>query len=276
MGVCLLHDKYRESECKNGSFECVSRVQRKLYAPRLYGNATRQGGCSFEPVWRFAIGVEEFLDKGHDILVLDHHIGVKEKMEKLANENEKLTYIFDNDKSGASLAWSYFFKDETQPELIKYVQDSDLWTGKYGDDTKYVNNYLSMFSNSPEQMLEFINSDITEIKTKGKIIAGYADNQINKLVESIQEVKLQMGEFIVPGYNITRYESAVGHKLSEIQNKAVAMFTISGDSVNFSFRGNAGDNPSALELAQFIGGGGHKNASGANIPLKDFMEMIVI
>lgn len=223
----------------------------------------------------FAAGVEEFLDKGHDIIVLDHHIGIKEKMEKLADENKKLTYIFNNDKSGASLAWSYFFGNEKEPEIIKYIEDSDLWTGNYGDDTKYVTNYLSMFTNSPEQMLKFIESDITEIKEKGEIIAQYADNQIDRLTESIQEIKLRIGEFIIPAYNITIYESSVGNKLSKIHDKAVAMFTIKGDSVNFSFRGEDDNNPTALELAKLIGGGGHKNAAGANIPLKDFLNMII-
>lgn len=223
----------------------------------------------------FTAGVEEFLDKRHDIIVLDHHIGIKEKMEKLADENKKLTYIFNNDKSGASLAWSYFFGNEREPEIIKYIEDSDLWKGNYGDDTKYVTNYLSMFTNSPEQMLKFIESDITEIKEKGKIITQYADNQIDRLIESIQEIKLMIGEFIIPAYNITIYESSVGNKLSKIQNKVVAMFTIKGDSVNFSFRGEDGNNPTALELAKLIGGGGHKNAAGANIPLKDFLNMII-
>ena len=223
----------------------------------------------------FAVGVEEFLDGGHDITVIDHHIGVKDSMEELAQKNKNLTYIFDNDKSGASLAWSYFFPDEDEPDIIKYVQDSDLWTHKYGDDTKFVTNYLSMFTNSPEQMLGFIENDITEIKEKGKIIAEYSDIQIDRLVESIQEIKLQIGEYEVPAYNITMYQSASGNKLSIIQNAAVAMFTITGGSVNFSFRGADGQSPSALELAKLVGGGGHQNASGAEIPLQDFLKMIV-
>lgn len=224
----------------------------------------------------FAVGVEEFLDGGHSITVIDHHIGAKERIEKLASVNGNLTFIFDNDKSGASLAWSHFFPDEKVPEIIKYVEDSDIWTGKYGDDTKYVTNYLSMFTNSPEQMLEFINSDIADIKKKGKIIADYSDNQIHRLVDGIQDIKLRIGEFIVPAYNITMHQSASGHKLSEIQNKAVVLFTITGGSVNFSIRGADGQSPSALELAKLLGGGGHQNASGAEVFLKDFLKMIIL
>lgn len=222
----------------------------------------------------FATGVEEFLDKKHNIFVLDHHFGAKERMEKLEKENPKLKYIFDNNKSGASLAWQYFFKDEKEPEIIKYVEDSDLWTGKY-EETKYVSNYLSMFSNNPEHVLELMESDINEIKEKGKIISDYVDIQIERIVEGLQEIKLRIGEIEVLAYNVTMYESAVGHKLSVLQNQAVAMFTISGNNVNFSFRSNDNNNPTAFDLAKLLGGGGHKNASGATIYLKDFLKMII-
>jgi oligoribonuclease NrnB/cAMP/cGMP phosphodiesterase (DHH superfamily) len=223
----------------------------------------------------FSAGVEEFLDGGHNIIVIDHHMSVKEHLEELEKNNENLTYIFNNDKSGASLAWTYFFQDEKEPELIKYVQDSDIWTKKY-DDTKYVTNYLSMFSNDPEQMLKFIEGDIDEIKEKGKIISNYSDIQIGRLVESVQEIKLRIGEYEVPGYNVTMYKSPVGNKLSVIQDKAVAMFTISGGDVNLSFRGTDSNSPTALELAQLLEGGGHKNAAGANISLEDFIKMIIL
>lgn len=222
----------------------------------------------------FATGVEEFLDKKHNIFVLDHHFGAKERMEKLEKENPKLKYIFDNNKSGASLAWQYFFKDEKEPEIIKYVEDSDLWTGKY-EETKYVSNYLSMFSNNPEHVLELMESDINEIKEKGKIISNYVDIQIERIVEKLQEIKLRIGEYEALAYNVTMYESAVGHKLSVLQNQAVAMFTISGNSVNFSFRGNDNNSPTALDLAKLLDGGGHKNASGATIYLEDFLKMII-
>lgn len=223
----------------------------------------------------FATGVEEFLDKGHDVVVLDHHIGAKEKMEKFAEENKKLTYIFNNEKSGASLVWAHFFGDEDEPEIIKYVQDSDLWTGKY-EDTKYVTNYLSMFSNNPVQMLKFIESDITKIKEKGKVITQYADIQIERIVEGFQEIKLKIGEHEVHAHNITMYESAVGNKLATLNDQTAVMFSINGGNVNFSFRSIDSNNPSALDLAKALGGGGHRNSSGATILLEDFLKMIIL
>lgn len=225
-----------------------------------------------------ASGAEELIGDGYTVTIIDHHIGLKEKMEKLAQENQNLTFIFNNDKSGASLAWNYFFPDEEIPEIIKYVEDSDLWKGEY-EDTKYVANYLSTNADSPEKMLGLIeNGDIEDIKEKGKIIADYTDIQMERFIKNAKSINLRIGELVVPAYNLTSHEYAswVGHRLATVNEKTVVMFSINGDSVKFSIRSADGLRPSALELAELIGGAGHQNAAGAEISLKNFLKMIVL
>jgi len=173
---------------------------------------------------------------------------------------------------------SYFFPDENVPEIIKYVEDSDLWKGEHGDDTKYVVNYLSTNADTPEKMLECIeNGNIDDIKEKGKIIADYSDVQIGRFIECAESVSLRIGDLIKPAYNLTSHEyaSAVGNKLSSLSDKATVMFAINGNAVKFSIRSKDGQSPNALDLAKLLGGGGHENAAGAEVPLKDFIKMIV-
>ncbi|MFQ5662013.1 MAG: DHHA1 domain-containing protein, partial [Candidatus Paceibacteria bacterium] len=224
----------------------------------------------------YAIGVEKFLSDDRKVFVVDHHIGLKDKLNELAKENESLTFVFDNDKSGASLAWSYLFPDEQIPEVIKYVEDVDLWTLKYGDDTKYVSNYLSTHINTPEQMLDLIeNGDIEEIKKKGKIMSDYSDVQINRFLDQAEKIELKIDGHIVPAYNIPMmYKSGLGNKLSEKEDKAVALFAINGDKVKVSFRSKDAHNPSSMELAKNLGGGGHRNAASTFISLEDFIKML--
>ncbi len=217
----------------------------------------------------------EILDENNNIVILDHHIGAKEKMQQLADRHKNITYIFDNNKSGASLAWNYFFPDKELPEIIKYIEDSDLWKFKYGNDTKYTANYLSMYTNSPETLLRFFDENIKEIKENGKIITEYTDIQIDRLLRDTGNITLRIGEFITPAYNIISYESPIGNKISEARGVAAVMFFIKGNSVKFSIRSKEGQNPSALELAKLLGGGGHQNSAGAEISLKDFLNMII-
>ena len=217
----------------------------------------------------------EILDENNNIVILDHHIGAKEKMQQLADRHKNITYIFDNNKSGVSLAWNYFFPDKEPPEIIKYIEDSDLWKFKYGNDTKYAANYLSMYANSPETLSRFFDENIKEIKENGKIITEYTDIQIDRLLRDTGNITLRIGEFITPAYNIISYESPIGNKISEARGVAAVMFFIKGNSVKFSIRSKDGQNPSALELAKLLGGGGHQNSAGAEISLKDFLKMII-
>jgi uncharacterized protein len=222
------------------------------------------------------LGAKEFLAAGYKVVTIDHHIGAKELFENLEKEYLNYSYIFDNDKSGASLTWKYFFPDEDEPEFIKYVEDADLWKWQYGDNTKDVNNYLSMFKDEPEAMKKLLESELSDIQGKGKIISKYADKVIARLVKT-PSITVKIGAHEVPAYNITivGYESACGNILSEQLDVAVMLFTIQGDQVRLSFRSKKHHKPTSLELAHLLGGGGHKNAAGADISLKDFLTMII-
>ena len=225
-----------------------------------------------------ASGAEKLLKEGYKAIVLDHHTSLREKMENLDKENENLTYVFDNDKSGASLTWSHFFSDEDVPDIIKHVEDSDLWKGEF-EDTKYVTNYLSTNADTPEKMLEFIESgNIEEIKEKGKIIADYADVQMSRFVEKAEGINIQIGDLVVSAYNLTssEYASVIGNRLSALNERTTVMFSIKDNSVRFSLRSKDGQSPNALGIAKLLDGGGHENSAGAEVPLKDFIKMIVI
>lgn len=221
------------------------------------------------------IGVSEILNRGFKVTTLDHHIGAKETLDLLAKENSDFTFIFDNNKSGASLTWQYFFPTEELPEMIKLVEDSDLWKGRYGEDTKKVNSYLWLFTNNPAQVLQILSGDLEEIKSKGAIISAYAGKEIAEQVE-ISPINLKIGEDMLPAYNITTHESACGNILSSRNGCAAVMFTIKGNDVKLSFRSVDGQRPSALDLAKQFDGGGHVLAAGARVSLEDFIKMIVV
>lgn len=221
------------------------------------------------------LGVKEILDLGFKVTSLDHHISAKEEFEKLAKENSNFTFIFDNNKSGASLSWSYFFPDEETPEIIKFVEDFDLWHWKYGDETKYVAYYTYMLRDDPESMLKLFNSDLIDIKNKGKIILKYAEKQIEESSQR-EPVILKIGEYKVKAYNIIEHASEIGSLLSEQFGETVILFNIEGDRVKCSFRSNDKCSPSALDLATKLGGGGHRNASGAKTTLKEFLKLLAV
>lgn len=219
------------------------------------------------------LGIEEFLARGHSITVIDHHISAHADMSKLAGENAQITYIFDNARSGASLAWTYLFPSDPLPELITYVEDSDLWKQQFGTVTKDVAHYLSMCRNDPAKILALMDGDIAIVKEHGAIISAYTDRTIEKLVTT-PPITIRIGMHGALAFNITDHESACGNILATRYDQAVTLFTIKGDEVKLSFRSLEHHAPSALDLALSVGGGGHKNAAGGRMMLVDFMEAI--
>ncbi len=218
--------------------------------------------------------LKKVLEKAKKVINIDHHIGVKETLEKIAKEYTNFEFVFDNDHSGASLTWKYLF-GEPIPELIKYVEDKDIWRWKYKEDTKYVDAYLIMLTDKPEEMKNLIEADIEKIKEKGKIISEFMDYLVNKFVENTNPTYLKIGNFVVKGFNAVWFQSEIGNKLSIKYNEPVALFSINGDFVKLSFRSVEGQKQNALQLAKLLGGGGHKHAAGAGISLNEFCNMIV-
>ncbi|MDE1874606.1 MAG: phosphoesterase [Patescibacteria group bacterium] len=222
-------------------------------------------------------GATEFLAAGHNVVSLDHHEGIRDEYKKLAAENKDFTFIFDNDKSGASLAWQYFFPDMPMPELVKLVEDQDLWKWRYSPDTENAGAILWMYNDRPQELLPLLDSSIEPIKKEGAVITRYNRAEIHKLVEEIEPLDMKIGDATVPVYNVpAMYRSAIGNILSERGGKTVGLFTIEAHEARMSFRGKDGQEPSALDIAKKLGGGGHKNAAGARVPLADFFKSIGI
>jgi oligoribonuclease NrnB/cAMP/cGMP phosphodiesterase (DHH superfamily) len=224
-----------------------------------------------------ALGVKELLPKAKKVIVLDHHIGIKDEFEELATQNEKLTFIFDNDKSGASLAWSYFYGDAPMPDIIKYVEDNDLWRFRYGDKTKYAILFLSEYT-EPKQIEKLFTADskmMERMFREGETIARHLDGRIEHAITSTPPVVIKVGPYEVDAYNTPEFmNSVIGNKISLRDGKAVALFTILSSTVKVSFRSKSGNKPDALALAKLLGGGGHENAAAAHVPLKNFFGSI--
>lgn len=65
--------------------------------------------------------LEKLRESGSDVFIIDHH---KTAEEALKND---LDCLFDMDFSGAHLTWAALLSQDNAPELVRYVEDRDLW-----------------------------------------------------------------------------------------------------------------------------------------------------
>lgn len=223
-----------------------------------------------------ALLAKECLKRGNRVITLDHHIGIYEEMTEFAKTQPNYTYIFNNDLSGATVTWTYFFPGEPVPRWLELVQDKDLWTRKY-IESEYFANWSYTQANNPQALL-FLFDDpkkLDMVVEKGKAVEDVNQFYLKAFQEKTKPLFITYKEYKVPAYNSTYLQSVLGNLLADDVLGVSIIFSIKADRVRMSVRSLKDSKVSALEIAQSFGGGGHRNAAGCEITLLDFVKTFV-
>ena len=131
-----------------------------------------------------SFGLGEVSIMAKKVLVIDHHLSEKPKIEALAEERKNIEYIFNNAESGASLAFQNFFPEEKIPTIIAYVKDIDLWENKFLSASIEAHIYLSLFKNQPEKIKDYLQEDVLpQVLKQGHLLKQYSDAEISVISE---------------------------------------------------------------------------------------------
>lgn len=214
-------------------------------------------------------------EKVQNVTVLDHHKTAQQNLENY-EWPENIEIYFDMKRSGAKMAWDYLRNiDEGEeglpdfsdtPELVKYVQDRDLWEFKL-ENSKEVSAYLQALSfdfNIWYAIFETFSESLSEIIQMGKAILMKLDQQIDLAVKHAVPHTLQMPDghiHTVPAVNSTVNFSEVAGKLAEQSGTfGIVWFRRSDGIYQYSLRSQP--NFDVSYIAKQFGGGGHAQAAG--------------
>lgn len=200
-----------------------------------------------------------------ELVVLDHH---KTAQEDLAGEPYA---IFDMNRSGAVMAWDYFFPGVEAPKLLQIIQDRDLWKFKF-PETRHVFNYMNLHGDDVTTWDEVIKLP-GYVVGKGSLITKYQE-QLTRNSSKTDMVKVIQWS-VVPNVkagllNSTNFPSEIGESI--VKNPelgvdfSITYFIDKEGVVNLSFRSIGDFDVGAI--AKSFGGGGHKDASGARISME--------
>lgn len=194
------------------------------------------------------------------LVILDHHESAKDML-----AGNKYAH-FDMTKSGAVMTWEYFHPDTQIPDILRYVQDRDLWKFilPYSEE---VNLYIASFPQTFEAWDTF---NLIDALLEGAAIKTFRDNQIDRSLKNITYAIFN--GYRIPIVNCTANISEVGNeickKFPEAQFSVV--YYDRGDGMrSYSLRSIGDFN--VAEVAKCYGGGGHKNAAGFTLK-KDLVE----
>ena len=198
----------------------------------------------------------EFKSKVAGMVVLDHHEKARQQLEGLP------FVVFEQSSAGAGLSWAYFNPDQPQPDILKYVEDRDLWKFNL-DKSREVSAALGSYEMDTKT---WENLDVNNLKTEGtaiqrykqQLVDGAADRAVMGTVaghkvpmtQCIPEIRSEVGEALR-----AKYPDAPFAAVSYVENGKKQWSLRSQDG---GFDVNA--------VANKFGGGGHKAAAGFRDP----------
>lgn len=208
--------------------------------------------------------LQTLVDANKSVMVIDHHISMKEDVEAFAQN------IFDNNHSGAVLAWQYFHPDTTVPELLKYVEDVDLWRFALIESREFSTALGTIDMTFPawDQLITDLATEDNLINfiAKGSLLAKFEDKLVAHMMTRKERVLFEGHE--VWALNTSEYASILGNNLAELnlaqeQEPIGIVYYHTDNMVKISLRSIGECDVAAI--AQKYGGGGHKNAAGIGV-----------
>jgi len=207
--------------------------------------------------------MDRFVENSLRLVMLDHHAGVKDVIESMPE------YVYDTERSGATISWNYFHPEVPVPKFLKHIEDDDLFLFKL-PDTRALITYLEVqpfdfsFWDTISKQLED-ESTSEKMFEKTRIYAEYFELLAEVAVSKAHLVSFEGYEvYFGTAHPIKSLKSLVGNLLA--QKKGPFSLTVSAhpDGYGVSIRGDGSVDVSLI--AAKYGGNGHPSASGFLIP----------
>lgn len=219
--------------------------------------------------------MEQIASVARALTWIDHHKSAMLDMNLwvLGHAPSNVAYYTDLERSGAGLAWDFYFQLEQRPLLVNHVEARDLWNFTH-PDTRNFNAF--MFSHEYDfglwdELAEKAEDPamLAVMCAAGAAIERKHFKDINELLP-ICTRHIQIAGHIVPCANLPY--TMVSDAGNILANRNPSLFGIcyydGMDGRNFSLRSVDGG-MDVSEIAQLYGGGGHAKSAGFKVPMKD-------
>ena len=213
-------------------------------------------------------GIEERAAK---LVMLDHHKSAAEKLTGFACRCGVVH--FDMAKSGARLAWEFFYPDAPVPALVRFVEDRDIWVWQYPESAGFLAaldmephdfaRWAEIAAFSPEQLTTFMARGQAMDEKFSKLVTDMAENAMPVIFNGQKGLMAN-----VPGM----FHSLLGDMLSRQSGTFALMWSVAPSGVKAGLRSQRGFD--CIALAESMGGGGHAQACGFKMGLERLPELL--
>lgn len=207
--------------------------------------------------------MDRFKEAATRLVVLDHHVGVKDVVEAMPE------HVFDNERSGAGIAWDYFHPGTPRPKLLDYIEDGDLFRFTY-PESRAIGTYLEVqpfeFAGWDEIVRKFDDpASYAAMLEKAEHYAEYFELLAKLSADHAKLVSFEGYEvYYATTHPLKSMKSLVGNILAKKKGPFAIVVTAHPDGYGVSIRGDG--TVDLTKIAQKFGGNGHRDAAGFLIP----------
>jgi hypothetical protein len=206
------------------------------------------------------------------LVVLDHHLSAAQKLRGF--QCDCGVVHFDMDKSGARLAWEFFLPDEPVPDLVRYVEDRDIWVWQYPQSAAFLAALdLEAFDFERWNALAGMDADSqAAFMARGEAMVAQFDHLAAQICESARPVVFNGVQGLMvnaPGM----FHSLIGDTLSKQSGTFALMWAVDKKGlVKCGLRSRSDFN--CIPLAESMQGGGHAQACGFRMGVERLPELL--
>ena len=227
--------------------------------------------------------IAEHASRHNKVVLIDHHKSAVDLYTRFLSSGMSLPpnveLNFDLEHSGCGLTWKYFYPDVNIPDVVKYVEDRDLWRFTYGDTTRFFCRALSALSftfenwNKVNSHPEFVNC----LVETGTSLLGDDQKKITWTIEHTLRPFKFSHDYTVLAVNVPKYLVSETNDLLLKTNNCPHGFVIgyhdTHDGRVIRLNSAVGSDVDVSKLAAIYGGGGHKHAASFKVPRDHTLAM---
>lgn len=215
--------------------------------------------------------VESMLKRARSMTLIDHHKTAIDDLQPLLDVGQ-LRGLVDIEHSGAMLTWQWLFGADTPaPELIRHVEDRDLWRFALANTREIQAN---VFSHPYDFAVwdQLMSAPLQDLISDGRAIERKHFKDIRELLPLCTRTMLIWGH-LVPVANMPYTMSSDAAKILAQGHPFAGCYYDGTDYRIFSLRSQAPHGMDVSEIARNYGGGGHRHASGFRVALNQLRDL---
>lgn len=261
------------------------------FHPRAYGEAPPVVKGKDVIIVDFSFShpvLSKMAESADSVIVIDHHKSAEQDLAGVYNfdrqegyynfvygitgENVKwpnLVKIYDMQKCGAGLTWDFLFRGHEPPEMLRSVEDYDLWKFEM-EQTRAVHEILALTDMDFASWNMVMADSIARVHQQGIPLLKKFNKDLADLLQTTKR-RMKIAHHVVWVANVPYMYASQGGNILSMNEPFAATYFDTPQGRRFSLRSqkNALD---VSEIARMYGGGGHTHAAGFTLPYERLQE----